>query len=171
MAHWQNIEFHISNLCAFTNKQKTLLFCFCLIFVAFFHGTDLISSQFPCDLIITEVAADRSASPPVFYLPHPAGSRIVRWSPEGEITPLTEGFATAADPVVSYNGKKILFAGKRQLHDFWNIWEMDATGQNKRQITANMGDCIEPRYLGVISLTQIYSNDRNRWVAFISTAS
>jgi hypothetical protein len=171
MVHWQNIEFLISKLYASTQKQTAVLVCLCMAFVAFFYGSDLISSQFPCDLIITEVAADRPASPPVFYLPHPDGSRIVRWSPNGTITLLTEGFAAAADPVVSYNGKKILFAGKRQPRDFWNIWEMDATGLNKRQITANLGDCIEPKYLGVISLTQIKSNDRTRWVAFISTSS
>jgi hypothetical protein len=38
--------------------------------------------------------------------------------------PLIPGFATSADPAVSFDGKNLLFAGKKKLQDPWQIWEV-----------------------------------------------
>lgn len=80
----------------------------------------------------------------------PQGSRLVRlWpvEPEGRVKPLTSEFFAAADPQVSYDGKKILFAGQLSPGSKWQIWEMNADGSEKRQITKCDDDCVKPAYL------------------------
>lgn len=99
------------------------------------------------------------------------GSRIVSLSPDGEITVLTAEFTSASDPAVSYDAKRILFAGKLKPEDRWNVWEMDIDGKNKRQITKDMGDCREPDYLARGSITPPEFTDKVRWVVFASNAA
>ncbi len=61
--------------------------------------------------------------------------------------PLVPGFAAAADPSVSFDGQRVLFAGKSRAHDPWQIWEMAADGGSPRRITSGSEDCIRPFYL------------------------
>ena len=75
-----------------------------------------------------------------------AGSQLVLLSPDGTERVLTAGFAFAADPAVSFDGKRILFAGKRRAADLWNIFEMAADGSGIRQVTHEMGNCRSPIY-------------------------
>jgi hypothetical protein len=105
------------------------------------------------------------------FLPNQAaetGSRIVRLSPEGLLTVLTPEFASAADPSVSFDGHRILFSGKRASGNRWDIWEMDADGRNKRQITRDLGNCREPEYLALSSITPPDFDSKVRWIAFVS---
>ncbi len=74
------------------------------------------------------------------------GARILLLSPNGERRVLTEGFHSAADPEVSFDGKRILFAAKKNASDDWNIYEMQADGSRVRQITRGLGDCRSPVY-------------------------
>ncbi len=74
------------------------------------------------------------------------GARIVVVYPDGRRRVLTEGFHTACDPEVSFDGTTLLFAGKRTTHGTWNIFEIGADGQGLRQITAKMGNCRSPVY-------------------------
>jgi hypothetical protein len=60
---------------------------------------------------------------------------------------LVPGFAASADPSVSFDGQRILFAGKAHEHDPWQIWETDASGNDPRRITNSFDDCIRPFYL------------------------
>ncbi|HTZ48232.1 MAG TPA: hypothetical protein VMH20_11610 [Verrucomicrobiae bacterium] len=60
---------------------------------------------------------------------------------------LTEGFFAAADPQISFDGTRILFSGQKTAGDHWQIWEMDLTGEHKRQITQCSQDCLRPAYL------------------------
>ncbi len=77
------------------------------------------------------------------------GCRIVRFSAaRKKNTPLTEGFLSACDPSVSFDGKHILFAGKKSNHEPWHIWRMDANGKNKIQLTEGEKDCVSPLYVG-----------------------
>ncbi len=66
--------------------------------------------------------------------------------PEGSIELLSAGFQSAADPDVSFDGARILFAGKRGAADHWNIFEMSVDGSGVRQITRDLGDCRSPSY-------------------------
>jgi hypothetical protein len=78
------------------------------------------------------------------------GARIVVWHPGAAPQPLVTGFHSACDPQVSFDGKKIVFAGKRKAHDNWDIFEMAIDGTGLRQITKDMGNCRNPIYQGTL---------------------
>ncbi len=96
------------------------------------------------------------------------GSRICHLRPGGVATVLTEEFAAAADPSVSFDAKKVIFAGRYMPQDPWNIWEMDIDGKNKRQLTRDLGNCREPEYLARSSITPPDFADKVRWITFVS---
>ncbi|HLH08838.1 MAG TPA: hypothetical protein VKW78_16485 [Terriglobales bacterium] len=56
-------------------------------------------------------------------------------------------FAASADPNVSFDGTRVLFAAKRRMSDHWQIWEGATDGTDPKQITACKSDCITPFYL------------------------
>jgi Hydrazine synthase alpha subunit middle domain len=80
----------------------------------------------------------------------PQGSRLARLvpasSPDSAIN-LTPEFFAAADPRVSYDAARILFAGRKERNSVWQVWEMSADGSNKRQLTSCATDCFQPAYL------------------------
>jgi len=78
----------------------------------------------------------------------PSGSRIVRLK-NGNSTPenLTPIFFGAADPRISFDGSKVLFAGKKDAAATWQIWEMNTDGTGQRQVTHCDGNCLAPAYL------------------------
>lgn len=61
--------------------------------------------------------------------------------------PLVPDFAASADPAVSFDGQRILFAGKVHPQDHWQIWEFVLESNTVRQITFAADDCIRPFYL------------------------
>jgi hypothetical protein len=61
--------------------------------------------------------------------------------------PLVAGFAASADPSVSFDGQRVLFAGKRKAQDPWQIWEIPLAGGEPRRVTSGPEDCIRPFYL------------------------
>ncbi len=74
------------------------------------------------------------------------GARLVLLAPAGTTRVLSAGFHSAADPEVSFDGRRILFAAKRTALDRWNIYELDLAGSTPRQITRDLGDCRSPAY-------------------------
>ncbi len=50
-------------------------------------------------------------------------------STEAASRALVTGFAATADPTVSFDGTKVLFAGKREAKDAWQVWEVGVTGR------------------------------------------
>ena len=74
------------------------------------------------------------------------GARLVLLAPDGSLKVLAEDLYSAADPEVSFDGKRILFSGKRQASDHWQIFEMQADGSGIRQITREPADCRHPIY-------------------------
>lgn len=72
--------------------------------------------------------------------------RIVLVRPGGASRLLTAGFASAADPEVSFDGKSILFAGKKAATDPWCVWEMQADGTALRQVTCGKAGARQPVY-------------------------
>jgi hypothetical protein len=61
---------------------------------------------------------------------------------------LTEGFHSACDPELSFDGRRMLFAAKKNDSDSWNIYEMELDQARVRQITRDLGDCRNPVYQG-----------------------
>jgi len=77
---------------------------------------------------------------------NPTESRLMHLSPEGSVRPLSDGFASARDPEVSFDGKRILFAGKKTPDVPWQIFEIQLDGSGLRQITHLDFDCQSPIY-------------------------
>ncbi len=75
------------------------------------------------------------------------GSRIVLIEPPAEPVILTPDFAAAADPDVSFDGRRLLFAGKKRPEDNWNIWELELETRQLRQVTHAKRDCRNPLWL------------------------
>ncbi len=78
------------------------------------------------------------------------GSSIAVLSATGAVKILTAGFHSAADPDVSWDGKKILFAAEKNAGDRWQIYEMNADGTGTRQIVATSRSCRQPVYQSMI---------------------
>ncbi len=60
---------------------------------------------------------------------------------------LVPDFAASADPSVSFDGQRVLFAGKRKAQDSWQIWERALAGGEPRRVSAGAEDCVRPFYL------------------------
>lgn len=103
-----------------------------------------------------------SQQPPIIFVQAPAisadnlarrfpqGSRIVRTTsgpPADNVVNLTPEYFAAADPQVSFDASKVLFAAQSQPGARWQIWEMHADGSAKRQVTRLESDCLRPGYL------------------------
>ncbi len=103
---------------------------------------DLIIVQIP--VAAAPVTLERTSLP----LPldrYVDGARIVRVDPsEGRAVVLTPEFTGACDADVSFDGRTIVFAGKREPHDSWQIWRMNADGSEKTQITRGPGQHVSP---------------------------
>jgi hypothetical protein len=76
-----------------------------------------------------------------------AGARLLLLEPDGTTVDLAPEFASACDPDVSFDGKRLLFAGQKTASDPWNIWEMQTDGTSLRQITKEELDARHPLYL------------------------
>ena len=93
----------------------------------------------------------------------PLGSRLVRLrlgaggTASSAITRMTPQFFAVADPQVSFDGSKLVFAGQTQRDATWQIWEMPVEGAIPRQVTHCAGDCVQPVYLpgGEIACTSL----------------
>jgi len=99
------------------------------------------------------------------------GSRLVVLDPDQLLTVLTPKFIAACDPAVSFDGQRILFAGKKQPDDPFNIFELSLDGGPVKQLTRDMGDCREPLYLPKASVSAPLFDDPVRWMAFTSMAA
>jgi hypothetical protein len=78
----------------------------------------------------------------------PQGSHLARLgSAAGDPLILTPDFFAAADPRISFDGTRILFAGKKSTGAHWQVWEMNADGSKPRQVTRCSNDCMQPAYL------------------------
>jgi len=124
-------------------------------------------------IVFTEVPADRAAGarparggiPPA---PFATGGRLVVLAKNGATRVLTPDFESAADPAVSFDGKRVLFAGKKTPDDPWNIFEMNADGSGVHQITHVAGNCRSPMYQSAL----FYLNDArpSYQITFVSDA-
>jgi hypothetical protein len=65
----------------------------------------------------------------------------------GKAEPLVAGFAASADASVSFDGERVLFAGKQAASDPWQIWELTLKDRSLIKLIAGDGDTIRPLYL------------------------
>ena len=125
---------------------------------------DVVFTQIPA----TRVSKARALAGGTLRGSYGGGGRLMLLARDGSSRVLTPQFASAADPSVSFDGKRILFAGKKSATDHWNIYEMNADGSGLRQITHGLGDCRAPIYQSPI----FYLDDPGPMpqIAFVSDA-
>ncbi|MHC4217749.1 MAG: HzsA-related protein [Planctomycetota bacterium] len=146
--------------------------------VAFaFEASTASAAERPLDapFVVTQVPAARR---PIDTAPWEAGvlradygggARIALVQPDGKVEVLTGDFHSAADPDVSFDGRRLLFAGKPRASDDWNIYELELDGGATRQITTGLADCRQPVYQG--TLYTIVSTEPWHQITFVSTAA
>ena len=123
-------------------------------------------------LALFGAAADRPATPDYAYVAaaqydstawrsgherFPGGAAIMLVTAQGQ-RKLAPDFYASTDPAVSFDGLRILFAGKRTAAGPWQIWETAIAGGAPRQLTAADTDCIRPLYLpdGRVVYTRVF---------------
>ncbi len=129
---------------------------------------------FPYAIVYTRLPAGSAAGAHLapggtLHAGYGEGGRLVLRERGGAERVLTEAFQSAADPEISFDGKRVLFAAKRSPEDRWNIYEMNADGTGVRQVTHDAGDCRSPVYASAI----FYLNDPAPvyQIAFVSDLS
>lgn len=84
-------------------------------------------------------------------MPHSfKGANLMAVNPdnqESEKINLTPGFYSACSPRISYDATHLLFMGKKNKQDKWQIWEMNLDDNTSRQITKCKMSCYTPAYL------------------------
>lgn len=68
-------------------------------------------------------------------LDYGVGARLLMISATGATRILGEGFHSACDQAVSFDGPHLLFAGKKTPADSWDIYEMALDDSSVRRIT------------------------------------
>lgn len=117
-------------------------------------GTARLSTEFP--LVLTQVPAGQEgpAKPPeatgVIRRSYGDGARILLVVSSSAARLLTDGFHSAADPCVSFDGKRMLFAAKRTAAERWAIYELTFSGGAIRPVVRMAGDCRSPSYQGLM---------------------
>jgi hypothetical protein len=76
----------------------------------------------------------------------PSGSRLVLVSEDGRHE-IAKGFFAAADPAVSFDARRLLFAGRENAKSVWRIYEVTLENGTPRALTSSDTDCIRPVYL------------------------
>ncbi len=127
------------------------------------------------DLVFVQIPAQSSLHQKSFYLPgdrYVDGMRIVRHQstdPPEKLVTLTPEFFSACDPAVSFDGRQILFAGKKNQDDSWQIWRMGRDGSAKTRLTSSAGDCVAPLYVG--ALFHLNDESPTDQIAYLSSES
>ena len=60
---------------------------------------------------------------------------------------IAPSFSASADPTVSFDGTRVLFAGKAATNSSWQIWETRTAGGSPKQISHCSSDCTHPLYV------------------------
>jgi hypothetical protein len=104
---------------------------------------------------LARVAGAKSFAAGMLRASYGDGGRLVLLTKDGSTRVLTADFESAADPAISFDGKRILFAAKKSAGDRWNIFEMAADGSGIHQVTHEAGNCRTPMYQSAL----FYLND------------
>ncbi len=78
------------------------------------------------------------------------GARLIALDPEApdhRATLLTEKFHSASSPVLSNNGRYLIFSGKVKQEDPWQIWVRDLQKRSASRVTDLQEDCTDPAFL------------------------
>lgn len=76
-----------------------------------------------------------------------SGAAIIVRDEKNRERALIPDFAVSADSAVSFDGQRVLFAGKVHPQDHWRIWELILETGAVQPITSAADDCFRPFYL------------------------
>jgi len=79
-----------------------------------------------------------------------AGCQLVKIDADGNTAVLTPDFAAAKDPSVAFDGRAILFSGRKASSDPWQIWRIDSDGSSPTRIIADGGNATAPLHVGAL---------------------
>jgi hypothetical protein len=92
--------------------------------------------------------------------PNGAQLLVVHAGPDSKPEPLVTGFADTADANISFDAKSVLFAGKQNSGDPWQVWELTFADHSLRKIVADANDDIRPLYLPGDRLVYAHRTDK-----------
>lgn len=138
--------------------RRLIQYCI-IVFLFIFSSVGILTAESEnAEIVIVRVPAFSDVQSIVtdpqlekFFLPHKKGAHIVRYDLSNpDISPqnLTGDFIAACDPSISFDSRKMLFAGKKTINDLWQIWQYDFKDQTYLQITNRETDCIQPLWVG-----------------------
>lgn len=119
---------------------------FCLSLMATCGFAPSISQSIGSDVIVTAAPAYEPLAALRGEERFPKGAQLLLIH-EGNVESLVTEFAASADASVSFDGGRVLFAGKKAAGDPWQIWELTLADRKVRQVTSGAGDAIRPLYL------------------------
>lgn len=136
-------------------------------------GGSAAAAQVAPPMVVTQVP--RQAQPTAGVSPHGTlraadpmeHARLVMVSPDRQVRLLSESFESACDPNVSFDGRRVLFAGRRAGDARWRIWETGLDGKGLRAISPESIDARQPLY----SATLFTLNSPEPWPAAIFTGT
>lgn len=86
----------------------------------------------------------------ILDLKYPSGSRVVLMEAPldvNRVCVLSEGLFAAGEPIVSYDGQKIFFAGKANAASDWQIYQQDLADARLTKLTSIPGGAMSPALL------------------------
>ena len=104
------------------------------------------SQKLDADVIVTAAPAYEPLAALKGGERFPKGARLLLMH-EGKAEALVPEFAESADASMSFDGKSVLFAGKKTAGDKWQIWELKLADHTMRQVITSEDDAIRPLYL------------------------
>jgi hypothetical protein len=132
--------------------------CYGLMLLAVAGRSAVAPPEFKLDspLVLTQVPREGRARPAAWDPTGLArgdgfsGARLVVVTPDGQVRALSEGFDSACDPNVSFDGERVLFAGKREPGARWRIWEIGLDGQGLRAVSPEGLDARSPLHVSTL---------------------
>jgi hypothetical protein len=105
-----------------------------------------LSQAAPADFIVTAAPSYQPLAALRGAERFPKGAQLL-FIHNGSAEPLAPQLWATADANLSFDGQRVLFAGKQKQADHWQIWEMTLRGREMRLLFAGSDDAIRPMYL------------------------
>ena len=110
------------------------------------HPAPSIAAEFGTDIIVTAAPVYQPLAALRGQERFPKGAQLLLIH-AGNAEPLVPGFAASADANLSFDAKRVLFAGKQATGDPWQIWELTLADRSVRKLIATAADAVRPFYL------------------------
>jgi hypothetical protein len=126
---------------------KVLSAAGCFAFLSLMCGFSTTPSQsIPADVIVTAAPAYDPLAALQGGERFPQGAQLLVIH-NGAPSPLVPDFAATADAGISFDASSVLFSGKKNEADPWQIYEITLADRKVRRVTQSATDAIRPLYL------------------------